>query len=97
ALAVGIVRPGRRDRPGQLDGLRDATDRDVAADGDLLSGALDLTRLERQLGMALGVEEVRGLEVNRKVLVLDVEAGDAGRAREALRQLRIYVCELALE
>jgi hypothetical protein len=37
---------------------------------------------EGDLRIAVGVEEVRGLEVAVQLLVLDVDAGDLGRALE---------------
>ena len=62
--------------------MRDPADRDVAGDGQALAGHLDLAGLEAQLRVALRVEELRGLQVRGQVLVLDVDAGDPGRALE---------------
>src|SRR5258708_1871659 len=59
-------------------------------------------RLERQLRMALGVEEVGGEQVWVEVLVLDVEARDVDAALDRQRavvaaQLHVVVVELAAE
>src|SRR5204863_5385498 len=82
-----IVPPRISDRgghgAGHGDRLGDALDRQLAADGDVaVAVEADLGRAEAQLGVPLGVEEVRRLEMRRQVLVLDVHAGDLGRPLE---------------
>src|SRR5215210_781110 len=81
-LAVG-VRRRRRDRPHELDGLRNALDRDLALPGDLAAVDLDALCAERDLGMALRIEEIGRLEVPRQHLVLDVDARDTRAAVKA--------------
>ena len=61
---------------GDLDGLGVALDRDLAVDRQLVAVALDRPRLERQLRVALGVEEVGRLEVRLEVRVLDLDRRD---------------------
>src|SRR4051794_29518821 len=61
---------------GDLDGLGVALDRDLAIDRHLVAVAVDRLRLEGQLWVLLGVEEVRALEVCLEVLVLDLDARD---------------------
>src|SRR5439155_2238913 len=51
------------DGPGQDEGLRDALDRELTADRDLVARAADFRRLEGELRMALGVEEVGRLQM----------------------------------
>ena len=43
----------------------------------------DVLRCEPQPGKVLGIEEVGALQVRVEVLVLDVDAGDAGDALES--------------
>src|SRR5207253_10951530 len=50
---------------------------------DLVARAADVRRLEGELRMALGVEEVGRLQMGVQVLVLDVDARDPGRAGQA--------------
>src|SRR5438128_11638781 len=60
---------------GQLDRLRHALDRDLAANRQLVAG-LDLARGEAELRVAPGVEEGGPLQVRSQVLVLYVDARD---------------------
>src|SRR3954451_9181568 len=55
-----------------LDGLGVALDRDLAVDLDLVTVDVDRLRREGQLRVALGVEEVRRLQVLLEVRVLDL-------------------------
>src|SRR3954447_18855756 len=82
------------DDAGDLDGLGVALDRDLAVDRDLVAVTLDRLRLERQLRIALGVEEVRALKVRLEVRVLDLNARDLRRSLEhAVGDGRIEVGE----
>src|SRR4051812_12147198 len=64
------------DDAGDLDGLGVALDRDLAVDLDAVAITVDGLRLEGQLRVALGVEEVGRLEMLLEVRVLDLDAGD---------------------
>src|SRR3954451_22914337 len=59
------------DGAGARDGVRVVLDREVALDGHVVAVADDFQRLELDLGMGLGVEELGRLEVRGQVLVLD--------------------------
>ena len=84
--AEAVVAPGVLNGLGQrachLDGLRDALDRDFARNNDGLAVEVDLVGGKAKLGIPLGVEEVRGLEVRGEVFVLDVDASDLRAALE---------------
>src|SRR3712207_7569862 len=53
------------------------------SDRDVVARAVDLQRLEPDLGELLGVEELGRLEVRAEVLVLDDDRVDLDRAVEA--------------
>src|SRR3954454_12494181 len=96
-----LVRP--LDRAGAGDLLGVALDRQVALDGEGVAVTRELERRERDLGVALGVEEVRRLQVAGQVLVLDDDrvgvdrAVEVGRAVLAHREARVEVLEAAAE
>src|SRR5690242_17792969 len=66
----------------QLHRLGVSLDGDVTLDRQLASAALDRSRYERELGVALGVEEVRRLEVCFEVRILDLDGCDLCRSPE---------------
>src|SRR3954447_1542954 len=70
------------DRAGAGDLLGVALDRQVAVDGDVVPVTREAQRAELDLGVALGVEEVRRLEVAGQVLVLDHDRVGVDRAVE---------------
>ena len=78
ALATILVGHRIGDRARDLDGLGVALDRDLAVDPELVAVALDRVGLEGQLGMALGVEELRALQMGLEVRVLDLDRCDLG-------------------
>src|SRR3954454_13553306 len=81
-----------RDDAGDLDGLGVALDRDLAVDRDLVAVTVDRLRSERQLRVALGVEEVRALEVRLEVRVLDLNACDLrGALQDTVADLCVEV------
>src|SRR3954452_20561445 len=69
-VAEGVLRRAA-DRAGAGDGVRVALDREVALDGHVVAVADDLERLELDLRVGLGVEELGRLQVRGQVLVLD--------------------------
>ena len=80
----GSVDGGSAIAPVELDRLRDALDRELALALDaVVLEAAQVGRLEGDLRVPLGVEEVRRLQVAVQLLVLDVDARDLGRALEA--------------
>src|ERR1019366_1768475 len=93
--AVGVVdRLG--DHADDLDGLGVALDRDLAVDLQLIAVAADVLGRECDLGVALGVEEVRRLEMRLEVGVLDLHARDLrGAAQHAVTHLGVEVRERA--
>ena len=69
---------------------------------DVVAVEVDLVGREAELRVALGVEEVRRLQVRGEVLVLDVDARDLGRALSVAPlvadvERRLDLAELALE
>src|SRR3954447_15186935 len=82
------------DDAGDLDGLGVALDRDLAVDLDLVAVTGDRLRSERQLRVALAVEEVRALEVRLEVRVLDLNACDLrGALQDTVGDLCVEVGE----
>ena len=97
-IAVAGIRRRADDRPGDRDGLRDAAERELAVDRDLVAIALDRLRGEAQLGEPLGVEEVGRLEVPDELRVVERDARDLGGALElAVDQLGVELLEAAAE
>ena len=75
----------------ELDGLRDAVDRQVADDDVVLAGLADLGGDERPLAELLDVEEVAALEV---AVAVGVAGGDGGRVeRDGDRGARQVVAD----
>src|SRR3954471_21167729 len=98
ALAAERIRERVRDDAGDLDGLGVALDRDLAVDRQLVAVAADVLRLEGQLRMALGVEEVGRLQMGLEVRVLDLDARDLrGALQGAVDHGRVEVRERAGE
>src|SRR4051794_1857873 len=78
-LAVEVLRRAG-DRPDGLDRLGHAAHGEVALDDELLAVLAQLGRAEGDLGEALGVEEVRALQVALELIDGHVDAGDLDRA-----------------
>src|SRR5689334_1777727 len=97
--AEGIGRRSVRDRAGQVDRARDALDRELAVRLHGLALALPEVRGPKlDLGVAGGVEEVRGLEMAVQLLVLHVDGGDLRGPREGVpAEGRLEVAEAAAE
>src|SRR5262249_43386138 len=96
AVALVAVRVGDRARDRALERRRlgDALDRQLALEAALA----DVAAGERDLGMALGIEEVGRLEVSLQVLVLHLDALDARLADElAVLQRGLEVRQLTRE
>ena len=73
-------------RAARLDLALLAADLELAADGHrAVLADLELARLEAQLRVALGVEEVGGEQVALQLLLVDLDAGDVDRALELRR------------
>ena len=85
------------DRALQNGRLGDALDRDLAVDLDRVAVALERAG-EADDGMTLGVEELGGEQVRLEVLLLGLNALDAGRAGElAVGERGVEVGDLAAE
>jgi hypothetical protein len=70
----------------------------LAGDGQVVARTADVLGLEAELREALGVEEVRALEVGFQVGVLDLDAADVGRpSQNAVAEASLEVGERALE
>src|SRR4051812_28965677 len=86
------------DDAGDLDGLGVALDRDLAVDLELVAVALDALGLEAELRVALGIEEVRRLQMALEVRVLDLHAGDLrGALQDTVGRRSVEVGERAGE
>src|SRR4051794_31542475 len=78
--------------------LRDALDRDLAVELDVVAVDPDVGGLERNVRVALGIEEVRRLQMRCQVLVLYLDRADRNRAGElAVLELRVDLFEAAAE
>jgi hypothetical protein len=98
ALAAVGVRGRIADVARDLDRLGVSLQRQLARDGHIVARAADLARLEAQLRKALGVEELRALQVSCEVGILYLDAADpGGAAQDAVAEACVEVGEGALE